>query len=85
MKFRKKPIFVEAEQFKLGEPIPRGICFGIHRGYACGCGDQPHVHTIHAGQHVAVSPGDWILPEPDGEHFYPVKPDIFQATYEPAE
>lgn len=28
-------------------------------------------------------PGDWIIKGVQGE-FYPCKPDIFEATYEPA-
>lgn len=40
-----------------------------------------HVVTIH-GQKTKIVDGDWILPEPDGVHFYPCKPDIFAATYE---
>ncbi len=27
--------------------------------------------------------GDWILPEPKADRYYPCKPDIFAATYEP--
>lgn len=30
-----------------------------------------------------VCPGDWIITGTKGEH-YPCKPDIFEATYEPA-
>lgn len=40
------------------------------------------VETIHKGQTVKVEEGDWIIPEPDGEHYYPCKPDIFEKTYE---
>jgi hypothetical protein len=29
-------------------------------------------------------PGDWIIKGVKGE-FYPCKPDIFEATYEPAD
>ena len=43
------------------------------------------VETIHKGQTVAIKEGDWVLPEPDGIHFYPCKPDIFENTYEPVE
>lgn len=39
------------------------------------------VITIH-GQNTIVTPEDWILPEPDGIHFYPCKSDIFAKTYE---
>lgn len=35
------------------------------------------------GPHIA-SPGDWIIQGVQGE-FYPCKPDIFEATYEPVE
>ena len=35
------------------------------------------------GKHLA-SPGDWIIRGIKGE-LYPCKPDIFAATYEPAE
>jgi hypothetical protein len=33
---------------------------------------------------MKASPGDWIIKGVKGE-FYPCKPDIFAATYEPAE
>lgn len=38
------------------------------------------VTTIH-GQKTIVVPGDYIMPEPDGIHFYPCKPDIFEKNY----
>jgi len=78
-KFRKRPVIVEASQFLEGQPISEGICFG----WRCGATDKvPHLHTIHEGQRVDVAFGDWIISESDGEHFYPCKPDIFEATYE---
>lgn len=80
MKFQKKPIVIEAAQFRLGQPIPKGVCVG----WNCAANErEPHVHTIHAGQVYILQDGDWIIPEPDGVHFYPCKPDIFEATYEP--
>lgn len=33
---------------------------------------------------MTASPGDWIIRGVSGEH-YPCKPDIFAATYEPAD
>ena len=39
------------------------------------------VDTLEGG-HI-VCPGDWIIKGVKGE-FYPCKPDIFEATYEPA-
>lgn len=38
---------------------------------------------MHDGQLVVLEDGDWVIPEPDGEHFYPCKDSVFQATYEP--
>ena len=83
--YRKKLVVIEAVQWFPGMMF-RGLCCG-----PCGLNDffgetAPHVHTIHNhGNHtVYLEAGDWILPEPDGEHFYPCKPDIFAATYEPA-
>lgn len=74
-KYRKKPVVIEAEQFL-------GVDTAAVRG-VCVCGSRPsHLHTIHEGQLVYLEHGDWIIPEPDGEHFYPCKPDIFEATYE---
>ena len=89
-KFRKKPVEIEAEQFRdarMGQStsewirsFPKGVCFK-------GCQDsrRPHLHTVHQGQIVDLADGDWIIPEADGEHFYPCKPDIFEATYDPVE
>jgi len=75
-KFKKKPVVILAEQFK-GKFI-RGICPYTHDDSI----PFPHVHTIHNNQWVLVEIDDWIIPESDGVHFYPCKPDIFAATYE---
>jgi hypothetical protein len=40
------------------------------------------IATLEGDMWVAV--GDWIIKGVKGE-FYPCKPDIFDATYEPAE
>jgi hypothetical protein len=49
------------------------------------CGNVMHRHgwidTLEGG-HI-VCPGDWIITGVQGEH-YPCKPDIFEATYQPA-
>jgi hypothetical protein len=86
-KFRKKPIVIEAEQFTVGpDRVPRRLP-GMTLWDDDPSGLRPrdmswgYVVTIH-GQRAHVQHGDWIIPEPDGIHFYPVKPDIFVATYE---
>ena len=76
MKFRKKPVEVEANQF-LGNQASDPV--GVFRREE---DRSPYVVTIH-DQRCYIEPGDWILPEPDGVHYYPVKPAIFAATYDP--
>ena len=70
--YRKKPVVIEAWQWP--NESSRGVCVCDNQG--------PHVHTTHGGQMVILDVGDWIIPELDGEHFYPCKPDIFEQTYE---
>ena len=50
------------------------------------CGQIMHYHgwiDTKEGGHI-VCPGDWIITGVQGEN-YPCKPDIFAATYDPAE
>lgn len=81
MKFIKNPITIEAEQFTGARPHPKGVCDCglLLAGIPGGC--QPHVHTMHDNQRVDLVAGDWVIPEPDGVHFYPCKDDVFQTTY----
>lgn len=77
--YRKKPVVIEASQWQVDVDV-RGVC---HLSCPGADGDyDAHVHTIHDNQIVLLEPGDWIIPEPDGIHFYPCKPDIFEVTYE---
>lgn len=83
MQFRKKPVVIEAMQFT-GEnffdclafmgPIPEAVWMECHTT------DLPVIHTLEGD--MVVSVGDWIIRGVKGE-FYPCKPDIFEATYEP--
>lgn len=81
MKFRKKPVVIEAEQYAVHEKLVKGMCNSTSC-FVSG-NNKPHVHTIHDNQIVNLEVGDWIIPEPDGDHFYPCKPDIFEEIYEP--
>lgn len=74
-KFRKKPVVIDAEQYLDGKPVA-GMVKDAYRP------DQFYVSTLEGLLHV--SPGDWIITGVKGER-YPCKPDIFAATYEPAE
>jgi hypothetical protein len=40
-----------------------------------------YVKTIQ-GRDVDVSPGEWIIQEPDGDHYYPCSDSIFRERYE---
>ena len=93
MKFRKKPVVIEATKwFKDGDhpavtSLPTMKTLEI--GFALGSksdGIPPNklgwVETLEGG-HI-VTPGDWIITGVKGEH-YPCKPDIFEATYERVE
>ena len=87
MKFRKKPVVIEATQwFKVGDhpavvmsesydrrKISPGITYVTK---------VPIIKTLEG--RMTVSPGDWIITGVQGEH-YPCKPDIFEATYERVE
>ena len=80
MKFRKKPIVIEAIQWT-GENEKELIDFMLQGGrdYAfCGNGtiDINTLEGVHKAKH-----NDWIIKGIAGE-FYPCKPDIFEKTYE---
>lgn len=76
MRYRKRPVVVEANQF-----LKPGLCpLGVRTRE-----DGSHyVVTIH-GQETEIVPGDWIIiedPPGDGTRAYPCKPDVFARTYE---
>ena len=77
MKFRKKPVEVHATQFwVLGDHPDVVADERSPTGYA--------MHTLENQTYKhEVTPGDWIITGVKGET-YPCKPDIFEATYEPA-
>jgi len=91
MRFRKKPVVIEAVQFTAEvrdayvfdkKPLPCGVVMGA-------CTSHPvtrkvwssrfYIETLEGRMEVSV--GDWIITGVKGEH-YPCKPDIFEATYE---
>ncbi len=78
MKYRKKPVVIDAVQwFKAGDhpdvtspKAPSGTIIPTAVGF---------IKTLEGW--MSVNPGDWIITGVKGEH-YPCKPDIFAATYE---
>lgn len=80
MRYRKKPVVIEATQwFKNGDHPAVGN-FPDWLTYSKSKERLGWVETLEGG-HI-VTPGDWIITGVQGEH-YPCKPDVFEATYEP--
>jgi len=86
-KYRKKPVEVEVtgQFFSDKKPWPEGVKERLTRAGELGLERAAHrkyvVITIH-GQETDIVDGDWIIQEPDAQHHYPCKPDIFEQTYE---
>lgn len=82
MKYRKKPVVIEAIR-----NLPADI--NLIRLFV---GDKEPLHYLGGGKlgiHtlegvVTANVGDWIIRGVKGE-LYPCKPDIFEATYEKVE
>lgn len=90
MKFRKKPVVIEALQFdgtfKNADKIQSWACTDGNTHIVLGryhinknkC-DKLLIGTLEGT--MTALPGDWIIQGVNGE-FYPCKPDIFEKTYE---
>jgi hypothetical protein len=77
VRYRSLPAECEATQFLVdfSTPLPEGVMMD---------GDwKADVITAH-GQKTFVADGDYIVTEPDGRGYYPVKPDIFEKRWVPA-
>ena len=80
MKFRKKPVVVEATQwFKMGDH-PAVVMKSEQ--YRYGDTSFPWIDDLEGG-HI-VTEGDWIITGVKGE-YYACKADIFELTYEAVE
>jgi hypothetical protein len=81
-KFRKKPVVIDAFEYRAGEQrseLARDVIDGRVR-YA---EDGTMLISTLEGV-MTAQPGDWIIRGVKDE-LYPCKPDIFAATYELAE
>lgn len=89
MKFRKKPVVIEAVQYT-SESRQTCIMFleGTARTEFAGEDGVPvesaHLFIRTLEGEMRAEFGDWIIKGVKGE-FYPCKPDIFAATYEPVD
>lgn len=87
MKYRKKPVVIEAWRVpadgKLTEPAPQWLLEAILKGVAIADRDAGSITIKTLEGKMVGNVGDWIIQGVKGE-LYPCKPDIFEATYEPA-
>ena len=91
-KYRKKPVVIDAVQWQ-GEwaSIIAWLDSLAHEGrFSVPFGSNPpivriddelHVTTMH-GDPAVIRLGDWLIPEPTPNCFYPCNPDVFACTYE---
>jgi hypothetical protein len=79
--YRKKPIVIEAVQWT-GDILDFQPIHDMAGDHPVGVNGKNLIVFTLEGQMLA-QPGDWIIKGVKGE-LYPCKPDIFDATYEPA-
>lgn len=79
-KFRKKPVVIEAIQLTGFDNMDEfEVFFGEMKSWTT-ADDGLFLSTLEGNMYASI--GDWIIKGVKGE-FYPCKPDIFAATYEP--
>jgi hypothetical protein len=83
MKYRKKPVIIEAMELTFDERTQDKIIRWINEGPVINSIPGPdggiYLETLE-GRMFATT-GDYIIKSVKGE-FYPCKPDIFELTYE---
>jgi hypothetical protein len=83
-KFRKKPVVIEAVRWQ-GNNQPAIKSFVGDQARFNPDWDRLQIRTLESGEgYHEADIGDWIIKGVKGE-FYPCKPDIFAATYEPVQ
>lgn len=87
MKFRKKPVVIEAVQWLGDNPEEVAkLSNGTRELEFCDdfIEDKPEVKIKTLEGVMTANKFDWIIKGVSGE-LYPCKPDIFEKTYEPVE
>jgi hypothetical protein len=85
MRFRKKPVVVEAVKLGYDETYPEWFDEAVSQDRIVLI-SQGSQHPMYAEINTAegrmiASPGDWIIKGVEGE-LYPCKPSVFDKTYE---
>lgn len=79
MKFRKKPVVIDAVQFD-------GTFASVEAMQIPSCSQDLGAKTLEIETvegTLTAQVGDWIVRRANGD-LYPCKPDVFAVTYEPA-
>lgn len=76
MKFRKKPIVIDAVEFDGDTETLKMFGVPFEQDFP---EDAPKINTLEGK--LIISFGDWVIRGVNGE-YYPCKPDIFEKTYE---
>lgn len=82
--FRKKPVEVEAMRLTWDDLTDVKAWCGGNVAYGCGVAIGLTIDTREG--FMLAELGDWIIKEPfptADRRFYPCKPELFDATYEP--
>lgn len=80
-KYRKRPFEIEVEAVQWKPETKEGVAEMLRFiPMPALVGDELHIKTLDGT--LAARPGDWVICGVSGK-FYPCKPDIFEATYEP--
>lgn len=80
MKYRKKPVVIEAIKWTGSNLKEIFILCGKGEFTQDVLDDTLDIKTLEGTMKAQI--GDWIIKGIKGE-FYPCKPDIFEATYDP--
>ena len=84
MKYRKKPVVIEAIQFNenfIGTKCSYEFWKAFEEGIISQTEDKDKLIIKTLEGDMTASKGDYIIKGVNGE-FYPCKPDIFEKTYE---
>lgn len=85
MKYRKKPVVIEAVQFDGNVRCLDIFPFSEVGQFKCSAlhGEDNYLEIPTLEGVMRAKKGDWIIKGINGE-YYPCKPDIFEKTYEVA-
>lgn len=81
-RYRKKPVVIEARQYTGTNATALLVWIGGVELEEDFLGSFIEIKTLEGT--MRADKGDWIIQGVKGE-FYPCKPDIFAATYDPAD